>query len=212
MMFPRRVPFIGDVPLPMISSCPRSLTSPTSTHTFEVPMSRATMYLSSVFGMLLSSILERGSAAAALEGRRRGRRTPWLHDDAVLKAEVRVLDGAAGELLVRDDGVEVAPLRREVAGAGVDERAELAVEDGEAARRHGTDLGDARVELGVARAEVVQQGHAVDQLGAARAADDGKVGVADRGRQLRERDAVVVDVVQRSVAQHERHRRPLDDA
>ena len=52
MMLPRRVPFIGEVPLPMISSCPRSLISPTSTQTFDVPMSRATMYLSSVLGML----------------------------------------------------------------------------------------------------------------------------------------------------------------
>src|SRR5213080_2978215 len=123
---------------------------------------------------MFSSILECGGAAAALGGRRRGRRTPWLHDDAVLKAEVRVLDGAADELLVRDDGVEVAPLRREVAGVGVDERAELAVEDGEAARRNGAHLGDARVELGVARAKIAQQGHAVRQLGAACTADDGK--------------------------------------
>src|SRR2546430_16591250 len=106
---------------------------------------------------MFSSILERGGAAAALGGRRRGRRTPWLHDDAVLKAEVRVLDGAADELLVCDDGVEVAPLGREVAGVGVDEGAELAVEDGEAARRDGTNLVDARAELRVARAEVVQQ-------------------------------------------------------
>jgi hypothetical protein len=29
----------------------RSVTSPTSTHTFDVPMSSATMYFSSVFGI-----------------------------------------------------------------------------------------------------------------------------------------------------------------
>src|SRR6185436_17043431 len=125
MMFPRRVPFIGDVPLPMISSCPRSLTSPTSTQTFEVPMSRATMYLSSVLGMDALLVLECGGPAAAVRGRPHCRRIPRFHDDAVLKAEVRVLDGAAGELLAGDDGVEVAPLRREVPGVGVDEHADL---------------------------------------------------------------------------------------
>src|SRR5205807_10183420 len=51
MMLPRRVPFMGAVPLPMISSCPRSVTSPTSTHTFDVPISSATTYFSSVFGI-----------------------------------------------------------------------------------------------------------------------------------------------------------------
>src|SRR4029079_5192619 len=210
MMLPRRVPFIGAVPLPMISSWARSFTSPTSTQTFEVPMSRATMYLSSVFGMELSSILDCGRrAAGGVRDRRHGRRTQWLDDDAVVESQVDVFD--APELLVRNDGVEVAPLRGELLAVGVDERAELAVEDGEAARRDGADLRDAGVEPRVARAEVAEESDAASELAAARIADDRQIVVADGGRELGEGDAVVVDVVDRPVAQHERDRRPLGD-
>src|SRR5258706_7537072 len=62
MMLPRRVPFIGDVPLPMISSWPRSLISPTRTQTFDVPMSRATMYLSSVRVMAVLFLIVNGAS------------------------------------------------------------------------------------------------------------------------------------------------------
>src|ERR1051325_71266 len=209
MMLPRRVPFIGAVPLPMISSWARSLTSPTSTQTFDVPMSRATMYLSSVFGMELSSILECGGRAAAdVRERRHGRRTPRFHDDSIGEAQVDGFDAA--ELLVRNDGVEVAPLRGELVAVGVDERAELAVEDGEAARRDGADLRDARVELRGAAAGA-QERDAARRLAAAGVADDRQIVVADGRRELGEGDAVVIDVVDRPVAQHERDRRPLGD-
>src|SRR5467141_3070561 len=133
MMLPRRVPFIGEVPLPMISRWLRSLTSPTSTQTFEVPMSSATMYFSSVFGIERSSFGVRGrshrfqsdGAAGALQR---------LDDDTVLESKIRVRDLAAPQFLGLSDGVEVAPFRREVGGVGVNEGAELAVEEGEAVR------------------------------------------------------------------------------
>src|SRR3954449_10907578 len=118
MMLPRRVPFIGDVPLPMISSWLRSLTSPTSTHTFEVPMSRATTYFSSVFGMHDSL----NWLWPMLLGSQR------LDDDAVGETKVGVGDGAAAEPLRASDRVELAPLRREVGSVGIDHGAQLAVE------------------------------------------------------------------------------------
>src|SRR5258706_1372369 len=140
MMLPRRVPFIGEVPLPMISSRPRSLISPTSTHTFEVPMSRATMYLSSVLAM---TVLLVGDLRRRGDRRRRGRgrdRVNGFDDDAVAEAEVGVFDAVRSELLGTGDGVKVAPLRGEVRSVREDQRAELAVEEREAARRDGANL------------------------------------------------------------------------
>src|SRR5436190_21862769 len=93
MMLPRRVPFIGEVPLPMISSWPRSLTSPTNTHTLDVPMSRATTYFSSVFGMHRSL----NCLGPMLLGPQR------LDDDSVGETEVGVANGAAVELLRAGD-------------------------------------------------------------------------------------------------------------
>src|SRR5438132_11640662 len=125
MMLPRRVPFIGDVPLPMISSWLRSLTSPTSTHTFEVPMSRATTYFSSVFGMH-DSLNDLGPR---LLGPQR------LDDDAMGETEIGVGHGGAPQFFRAGDGVQLAPLRREIAGVRVDHRGQLPVEDGETVRR-----------------------------------------------------------------------------
>src|SRR5437763_13479009 len=130
MMLPRRVPFIGAVPLPMISSWLRSLASPTSTHTLDVPMSRATTYFSSVFGMNDSCLgvrwqshrFQSGGAAVALRR---------FDDDAIGESKVRVRDRAAAELLRTRDGVEVAPLGREIARVRVDDGAELTVEERE---------------------------------------------------------------------------------
>src|ERR1051325_7677519 len=147
MMLPRRVPVIGEVPLPMISRRLRSLTSPTSTQTLDVPMSRATTYFSSVFGIDGSSF--------GLRWHRH--RFHGFDDDAIGKAKIGVGNGAAIESLRARDGVEVAPLRREIAGVGVDHRAELAVEEGERVGRDLANLRDARVELRIARAEVAQQ-------------------------------------------------------
>src|SRR5258708_22831277 len=107
MMLPRRVPFIGEVPLPMISSWPRSLTSPTSTHTFEVPMSSATMYFSS--GLVIVR-----SPKSVRNGHRRhrpplrhghGDRMGRFEDDAIVATEVGGLDRARGESLGAHDGV-----------------------------------------------------------------------------------------------------------
>src|ERR1051325_8054782 len=145
MMLPRRVPFIGDVPLPMISSCPRSLISPTSAQTFEVPMSRATMYFSSVLGM---------------------RRLQRFHDHPIRKSQIGVFD--SGIVFGAQNRVEAAPFRGRVVGVGVDERAELAIENREAARRHGPHFGNPRVDLAVARAEVAQERDGARELGAAR--------------------------------------------
>src|SRR5687767_6290184 len=143
MMFPRRVPFIGAVPLPMISSCPRSLISPTSAQTFEVPMSRATMYFSSVRGM---------------------RGLQLFDDHSIRESQIRVVD--ARVVFGAQDSVEAAPLGGDVGGVGVDECAEVAVEEREAARRNRTHFGDARVELAVARAQFFQQRNAARELAA----------------------------------------------
>src|SRR5262245_14333789 len=142
MMLPRRVPFIGEVPLPMISSWLRSLTSPTSTHTFDVPMSSATTYLSSVFGM--NDSLHFGV-------RRQGHRFQRLNDDAIGEAQIGVGDLRASEVLGLRDGVELAPFRGEIVPVRIHDCAELTVEEGEGVRRHGTNLGDAREQLGVRR-------------------------------------------------------------
>src|ERR1051325_2763618 len=169
MMLPRRVPFIGEVPLPMISSWLRSLISPTSTHTFDVPMSSATMYFSSVLGIRDS--LRRGVRGGAKGSLR-------LDDDAIGEAQIGVLDGSAPEVLGADDGVEAAPLRRYVFRVRVDDGRQLAVEEREAARRDRVHLGDARVDLRVARAQVAQERHAARELLAAGVADERQVFVA----------------------------------
>src|ERR1041385_2431913 len=199
MMLPRRVPFIGEVPLPMISSWLRSLASPTSTQTFDVPMSSATTYFSSVFGIDCSSF----------GLRRRGHRSHGFDDDAIGEAEVGVGNVAAAELFRAGDGVEVAPLRREVARVGVDDRAELAVEEREGVGGDGADFGHARVQLGIMRAEVAQQRHAGSRLARR---DQRKVAVADRRRELGERGAALVDVLQFVAVLQQRHRPALDDA
>src|SRR5437764_10883 len=147
MMLPRRVPFIGEVPLPMISSWLRSLASPTSTQTLDVPMSSATTYFSSVFGMYDSLHWQQPGCRA--EARPAG----WFDDDAIGEAQIGVFDGSAIELLGARDGVQVAPLRREVVRVRVDHRAELAVEQREGVGGDGTDLGEARVHVRVARAQ-----------------------------------------------------------
>src|SRR5215210_369894 len=112
MMFPRRVPFIGEVPLPMISSWPRSPISATSAQTFDVPMSSATMYFSSVLDMLA---LQRS------------------HNHSFREPQVRVLDL---RVVVRaQHGAEVPVLRGDVLGVRIDDRLQLAVVQREAARR-----------------------------------------------------------------------------
>src|SRR4028118_800814 len=104
MMLPRRVPFIGEVPLPMISSCPRSLISATSAQTFDVPMSSATMYFSSVLDI---RCLQR------------------LHNHSFRESQIRVLDG---RVMVRaQDRAQVAVLLRDVVGVRVDDGLQLAV-------------------------------------------------------------------------------------
>src|SRR5688572_30370020 len=127
MMLPRRVPFIGEVPLPMTSTCPRSLISPTSAQTFEVPMSRATMYLSSVLDM---RCLQR------------------FYDHSIREPQVRVFDLRVA--LGTQHGVEVSVLGGDVLRVGVDDGPQLAVVQGEAARRDRPHFGDAREELAVA--------------------------------------------------------------
>src|SRR5688572_26939194 len=120
MTFPRRVPFIGDVPLPMISSCPRSPISPTSAQTFEVPISSATMYFSSVLGMFFL--------------------TCCFHDHPVREPQIRVFD--AGVVLRAEHGAEISVLLGDVFGVRVNDRAQLAVVNREAARRDRPHLGD----------------------------------------------------------------------
>src|SRR5688500_19012195 len=117
MMFPRRVPFIGEVPLPMISSWPRSLISATSAQTFDVPMSRATMYFSSVLDIRCLLMLFRHAA----------------HNDSFCEPQVRVLDL---RVVVRaQDGAEVPVFRGDVFRVRVDDRLQLAVVQCKAARR-----------------------------------------------------------------------------
>src|ERR1044071_3014411 len=188
MMLPRRVPFIGDVPLPMISSCPRSLISPTSAQTFEVPMSSATTYFSSVLGM---------------------RGLQRFHNDSIRKTQIGVFD--AWVILGAEDRVEAAPFRGDVVRVGVDERAELAIEDRESSRRNRPHLGDARVDLAIARAQLAQQRDCACKLESARVGDDRQVVVAGGRREVREYSAGFIGVAQHSVDAHERNRRALRD-
>src|ERR1700680_3402515 len=99
MMFPRRVPFMGAVPFPMISSCPRSVTSPTSTHTFDVPISSATTYFSSVFGIGCSYLVRdlRRNELSPAHFRQRDL-VQRLHNESIGKADVGVGDLAAAEV------------------------------------------------------------------------------------------------------------------
>src|SRR5881392_2438954 len=101
MMLPRRVPFMGAVPLPMISSWLRSLISPTSTHTFDVPMSRSTMYFSSVLGIDRSCLYGVRWQSDHLPLQR-------FDDDAIGKPEIGVLDR---EPVGAHDPVQAAPFR-----------------------------------------------------------------------------------------------------
>src|SRR5689334_21227842 len=176
MMLPRRVPFIGEVPLPMISSWLRSLASPTSTQTLDVPMSRATTYFSSVFGIDGSSV--------GLRWRRH--RIHAFDDDAIGEAKIGVAKRAAIELLRAGDGIEVAPLRGEVARVGVNHRAQLAVAERECIGRDLTNLGDARGQLGIARAHVPQQR---DASSGSSLGDERQIAVAYGRRKIRERGA-----------------------
>src|SRR5439155_651612 len=121
MMLPRRVPFIGEVPLPMISSWLRSFTSPTSTQTLEVPMSRATTYLSSVFGMY-------DSCRFGVRRKNRCSRFQRFDDDPAGESQIGVRDRPVAQLLGVRDGVKLAPLRRQIGCIGIDHRTELPVE------------------------------------------------------------------------------------
>src|SRR5581483_925626 len=156
MMLPRRVPFIGAVPLPMISSWPRSAISPTSTHTFDVPMSSATMYFSSFFGMAPSLVrdLHRNHRARRARGRRH--LAQWLHHHASVESEIGIGDLAGSEALRGGDRVELAPLCRHVLLVRIDERAHLPVEKCKTTRRHRAHLGDARVQLRIGGPKATQ--------------------------------------------------------
>src|SRR5436189_647176 len=222
MMLPRRVPFIGDVPLPMISSCPRSLISPTSAQTFEVPMSSATTYFSSVLGMMPPPSRVIPSGARDLGGWERAalRHPPGslaharddiadFHNDPIRKTQIGVFD--AWLVLGAEDRVEAAPFRGDVVRIGVNERAELAIETREAARRDSPHRGDARVDLAIVRAQLGRQRDRGRGLGAARVGDDRQIVVAGGGREVRERDAGFVGVAERAVDAHERNRRALGD-
>src|SRR5437588_4584584 len=203
MMLPRRVPFIGAVPLPMISSWLRSLASPTSTQTLEVPISSATTYFSSVFGI---------DDSCRFGGRRRSRRFRRFDDDAIRESEIRVTDGGAIEPFRPRDGVQIAPLRREIARVRVDDRVELAIEERECVRRNGADLGDSGVDVRVARAQRAQEHDAALQLRTGGVRDDGQIAVTSRRRELRERRAALVDVLQFVAGLQQRDGRALDDA
>src|SRR5258706_14958770 len=115
-------------------------------------------------------------------------------DDAAGKPEIRVFDVVNAEVLRAGDGVKVAPLRGEIALVGVDERAELAIEKRETVGRDRLHLGDARVDLRVARAQIAQQRNAARELGAGGTRNERQIDIAYRRRQLRERYAVLVDI------------------
>src|SRR5687767_8167284 len=135
MMFPRRVPFIGEVPLPMISSCPRSPISPTRAQTFEVPMSSATMYFSSVLGMFF--LLRH------------------FHHHPTRESQIGVFD--AWIVLRAQHGAQVAVLPGEVVRVRVDDGPQLAVVDRESARRDRPHFRDPRVELAIACGDLLEQ-------------------------------------------------------
>src|SRR3954447_16396033 len=85
-------------------------------------------------------------------------------DDAAGETEVGVFDVVYAEVLRARDGVEIAPLRGEVALVGIHERPELAVEKREAVRRDRIDFGDARVNLRIARAQLAHERNAAREL------------------------------------------------
>src|SRR5207247_9121001 len=114
MMLPRRVPFIGAVPLPMISSWPRSVTSPTSTHTFDVPMSSATMYFSSVFGMDILLIGDLHGDDWTRSHRHCRHRSQRLHHHSAIEAKIGIGDVARRKSFRCSDRIKFTPLRGEV--------------------------------------------------------------------------------------------------
>src|SRR5438093_11231559 len=127
MMLPRRVPFIGAVPLPMISSWPRSVTSPTSTQTFDVPMSSATMYFSSVFAMdiLLIGDLHRNDWTRC---HRHCRHRPQrLDHHPPVETKIGISDVARRKSFRCSDRVKITPLRGEILLVGVDKGLQLPV-------------------------------------------------------------------------------------
>src|SRR6266540_3854111 len=143
MMLPRRVPFIGAVPLPMISRCPRSLTSPTSTQTFDVPRSRATTYFSSVLGMRcllvrnLRALCRHDCRAAADDGMN------GFENDAIGEAQIGVFDGRAAKTLGVRDRIERSPLLGQIFRIRIHDGAEVAVEERKRMRRQRTHFRDA---------------------------------------------------------------------
>src|SRR2546422_1400274 len=160
MMLPRRVPFIGAVPLPMISSCPRSVTSPTSTQTLEVPMSSATMYFSSVFGMSFSSfflICDQRRDDPWNCNRRRQRRIHRLENQAIAESQVGVLDVAASVVLRGGDGIQIAPLRRQIILVCVNRGAQFAVKQGKTMRQQRAHFGQPAVDSSIAHAQPANQ-------------------------------------------------------
>src|SRR5216684_255527 len=120
MMLPRRVPFIGAVPLPMISRWPRSVISPTSTHTFDVPMSSATMYFSSVFGMGILLIRDLHCNDGMRSHRHSRHRAQRLDHHTAAEAKVGVGDVARREAFRCGNRIKVTPLRGEILFVGVD--------------------------------------------------------------------------------------------
>src|SRR5439155_12617039 len=146
MMLPRRVPFIGAVPLPMISRWPRSLTSATSTQTFDVPRSRATTYFSSVLGMRcllirnLRALRRHDCRAAGGDGMN------GFENDAIGETQIGVFDGAAAETLRIGDRVKRSPLLGQTRGVCVNDCSEFAIEQRKAVRRQRTHFGNPRVE------------------------------------------------------------------
>src|SRR4029077_16134232 len=189
MMFPRRVPFMGAVPLPMISSCPRSVTSPTSTHTFDVPISSATTYFSSVFGIGCSYLVRdlRRNELRPAHFRQRYVMNRF-HNETIGEADVGIGDLAAAEVVGPRDSDESAPLGKHILLIGIDERAELPIEQSKSARRQRPHFRDSRIDLCVAYAELANQRDTPRQIGAARVRDQREIGVADVRREFCELD------------------------
>src|SRR2546428_82090 len=165
MMLPRRVPFMGAVPLPMISSCPRSVTSPTNTHTFDVPISSATTYFSSVFGIGCSYLVRDQRRNELRPAHFRQRCLMHRFDNETIgEADVGIGDLAAAEVFDPGDSGERVPLGEHILLVGVDERAELPIEQRESAGRQRPHFGDSRIDPCVACAQFANQRHAPRQI------------------------------------------------
>src|ERR1700720_3510534 len=102
-----------------------------------------------------------------------------LDNDAAGESEIGIFDVVLTEMLGAHDGVEVAPPRGKVAFVRIDESADLAVKESKAVGRDRFYLGDTRVELRVARTQIVQQRNAALQFGAGSVGDQRQITVSD---------------------------------